>query len=143
LSASGGLVRLWRTGWREDGENGYLWGFFTDTERYFEYRKTRASTVPEEILGKDFGGVCTGDFYGGYNRLDLLQRCWAHLIRDAEVGAWVEALRGIYREAKEFSAASAGEAVLRAASRRVGAALRERPCGSPTRAVSAHPEAPR
>lgn len=105
------------TGWRQDGENGYLWGFFTDTERYFEYRKTRASTVPEEVLGKDFKGVCVCDFYGGYNKLDRLQRCWVHLLRDAkelaernadrpEVGAWVGALRGIYREAKEFAAES-------------------------------------
>jgi transposase len=105
------------TGWREDGENGYLWGFFTDTERYFEFRKTRASTVPEEILGEGFRGACTCDFYGGYNKLPLLQRCWVHLLRDAkelaerhadrpEVGAWVEAVREIYREAKDFAAES-------------------------------------
>jgi len=114
---SAGAVHGDETGWRQDGENGYLWGFFTDTERYFEYRKTRASTVPEEILGKDFGGVCTCDFYGGYNKLDFLQRCWVHLLRDAkelaerhadrpEVGVWVEALRAIYREAKDFRAES-------------------------------------
>jgi ribosomal protein L34E len=105
------------TGWREDGKNGYLWGFFTDTDRYFEYRKTRASLVPEEILGKGFRGVCTCDFYGGYNPLPRLQRCWVHLLRDVkelvarhperpEVGVWREAVRGLYQEAKEFSAES-------------------------------------
>ena len=105
------------TGWREDGENGYLWGFFTERERYFEYRKSRAGRVPEEILGKDFGGIVSCDFYGGYNKFDRLQRCWVHLLRDAktlaernadrpEVLAWVEALKTLYREAKDFSARS-------------------------------------
>ena len=99
------------TGWRENGQNGYLWGFFTPTDRYFEYRKSRAAAVPEEILGEDFGGVVTCDFYAGYNHTGVLQRCWAHLLRDAkelaemngdrpEVVGWVEALRGLYREAK-------------------------------------------
>ena len=102
------------TGWREDGQNGYLWGFFTPELRYYEYRDTRAGTVPEEVLGEDFGGVVTCDFYGGYNRLGVLQRCWVHLLRDAqelaernadrpEVGAWAEALGELYREAKAFS----------------------------------------
>jgi len=102
------------TGWREDGENGYLWGFFTEQERYFEYRKSRSAQVPKEILGEEFGGTVTCDFYAGYNKLGVLQRCWPHLLRDAkelaemnadgpEVGVWVEALRELYREAKEFS----------------------------------------
>lgn len=99
------------TGWRQDGENGYLWGFFTEQERYFEYRQSRASTVPEEILGESFGGVVTCDFYAGYNKLGRLQRCWPHLLRDAQelaevnadrpaVVAWVQALKGLYHEAK-------------------------------------------
>jgi transposase len=105
------------TSWRQDGVNGYLWGFFTDTERYFEFHQTRASTVPEEILGTDFKGVCTCDFYGGYNRLDVLQRCWVHLLRDVKdlaerqaqwpgMREWEQALRELYHEAKGFSAES-------------------------------------
>jgi hypothetical protein len=99
------------TGWRQDGENGYLWGFFTPTDRYFEYRKSRAAAVPGDILGEDFGGTITCDFYAAYNKLGLLQRCWPHLLRDAkevaqlngdrpEVVSWVEALRALYQEAK-------------------------------------------
>jgi transposase len=99
------------TGWRENGDNGYLWGFFTEKDRYFEYRKSRAGAVPEEILGENFSGVVTCDFYGGYNKVGVLQRCWFHLLKDAkelaelnadrpEVVAWVEALHALYREAK-------------------------------------------
>jgi len=99
------------TGWRENGCNGYLWGFFTEQERYFEYRKSRAAVVPEEVLGEDFGGVVTCDFYAGYNKLGVLQRCWFHLLKDArelaelnadrpEVVAWTEALQALYAEAK-------------------------------------------
>ena len=89
------------TGWRQNGDNGYLWGFFTAGERYFEYRKSRAALVPEEILGEDFGGTITCDFYAAYNKLGVLQRCWFHLLKDArelaeinadrpQVGEWVE-----------------------------------------------------
>ena len=107
------------TGWRENGENGYLWGFFTEPARYFEYRKSRAGAVSEEILGEDFGGVLTCDFYAGYNQVGVLQRCWPHLLRDAkelvelnadrpEVAIWTEALRALYREAKAVSIACQG-----------------------------------
>ena len=102
------------TGWRENGQNGYLWGFFTPELRYYEYRDTRAGSVPVEVLGEDFGGIVTCDFYVGYNRLGALQRCWPHLLRDAHalvesnpdrppVAAWAEALGELYREAKVFS----------------------------------------
>jgi hypothetical protein len=102
------------TGWRENGRNGYLWGFFTEQERYFEYRKSRAAAVPEEVLGEDFGGVVTCDFYAGYNKVGVLQRCWFHLLKDArelaelkadrpEVVAWTEALQALYEEAKAFT----------------------------------------
>jgi transposase len=101
------------TGWRQDGCNGYLWGFFTPTLRWFEYRDTRAGQVPQEVLGEEFGGTVTCDFYSGYNRLGVLQRCWVHLLRDAkelaqinpdrpEVAAWVEALAALYQQAKAF-----------------------------------------
>jgi hypothetical protein len=102
------------TGWRQDGDNGYLWGFFTPTLRWFEYRDSRGGQVPVEVLGEEFGGTVTCDFYSGYNRLGVLQRCWVHLLRDAqelaeinadrpEVAAWVEALAALYQQAKAFS----------------------------------------
>jgi hypothetical protein len=102
------------TGWREDGVNGYLWTFATPTARFFEYRHSRSGQVPEDILGENFGGTVTCDFYAGYNRLGVLQRCWAHLLGDAkelaelnsdrpEVRAWEQSLRALYREAKAFS----------------------------------------
>ena len=101
------------TGWREDGQNGYLWGFFTPTARYFLYRKSRSGDVPKEVLGEEFAGTVTCDFYAGYNKLGVLQRCWVHLLRDAkeltelnadrpEIVAWVEALQALYEEAKAF-----------------------------------------
>jgi len=104
------------TGWRQDGENGYLWGFFTAGARYFEYRKSRSAQVPKEILGEDFGGVVTCDFYAAYNWLGLLQRCWFHLLKDAkelaelnadrpEVVGWVESLQALYEQAKAVASA--------------------------------------
>jgi Transposase IS66 family/zinc-finger binding domain of transposase IS66 len=55
------------TGWREDGQNGYLWSFSTPKVRYYLYRKSRAGTVVEEVLGPEFDGVVVSDFYGAYN----------------------------------------------------------------------------
>jgi hypothetical protein len=99
------------TGWRQDGENGYLWTFATPTIRYFLYRKSRSGQVPKEVLGEEFGGTVACDFYAGYNKLGVLQRCWFHLLKDGkelaelnadrpETLAWVEALRTLYEEAK-------------------------------------------
>ncbi len=99
------------TGWRQDGENGYLWTFATPTIRYFLYRKSRSGQVPKEVLGEEFAGVVACDFYAGYNKLGVLQRCWFHLLKDAKelaelnadrpgVVAWVEALGALYEEAK-------------------------------------------
>jgi len=103
------------TGWREDGTNGSLWTFATPQIRYFVYDRSRAGAVPKEVLGTEFAGVVVSDFYAGYNKLEgVHQRCWVHLLRDLkevaelnadrpEVVAWVEALRQLYREAKDFS----------------------------------------
>ena len=106
------------TGWRQDGKNGWLWTFTTPTLRYFQYRDTRSGTVPEEVLGADFGGIVSCDCYVGYNRLLAeKQRCWAHLLRDLhelkeqqadqpEVLAWVEAIQGLYQQAQTGACAS-------------------------------------
>ena len=73
------------TGWRENGENGYVWFAGMPTgERYFEYHHSRAGAVINTLLGEDFSGVLGSDFYAGYNDTPggRHQRCWAHLLRD-------------------------------------------------------------
>jgi transposase len=106
------VVCVDETGWRQNGQNGWLWTFATPQVRYFQYRKTRGGIVAEEVLGKEFQGKTVCDFYAAYNRLlNEIQRCWAHLLRDLhvlkekqadcpEVIAWAEAVKRVYEEAK-------------------------------------------
>jgi transposase len=102
------------TGWREGGQNGYIWCFCTpDGERYYEYDKSRAGAVVKRILGSSFKGVLVTDFYAAYNDLPCEhQRCWVHLLRDVhdlkeehtdngEVLEWATRLRTLYDQAQD------------------------------------------
>jgi len=107
------------TGWREDGQNGYVWSFSTDKIRYFLYRKSRSATVVKEVLGEQFEGVVVSDFYGAYNaHLGLHQRCWVHLLRDIhelkekhkqdrQLRRWAQAVKAIYEGAKQYKGPNA------------------------------------
>ena len=103
------------THWREDGFNGWLWTFATPTLRYFKCDRSRARKVAEEVLGEDFRGVVSSDFYAAYNQLPGgKQRCWAHLLRDlhalkelhaeqAAVVAWADAVAAVHTRAAAFA----------------------------------------
>jgi transposase len=102
------------TGWRENGQSGYLWSFSTPTLCYFTYPKTRAGHVVTDVLGETYPGIVVSDFYAGYNtHFGLHQRCWVHLWRDVHelkqkfplpgVLAWAEDLRKIYDRARAFA----------------------------------------
>ena len=102
------------TGWREGGQNGYLWSFSNPTLCYFTYPKTRAGHVVTDVLGDSYKGSLVSDFYAGYNTyLGLHQRCWVHLLRAVHelcckfptpgVFAWAKKLRDIYDRAKAFT----------------------------------------
>jgi transposase len=103
------------TGWREEGENGYVWSFSTPSVRYFTYNKSRSGQVAKEVLSEEFEGVVVSDFYCGYNiLLGLHQRCWVHLFRDLDklvekhpedesVAEWAKKIRDIYWKARSFS----------------------------------------
>ena len=73
------VVHADETGWRQNGNNGYVWTFSTPTERYF-LRRGRGKAVVDEALGESFSGVLV--------RLPTTitmapkQRCWAHLLRN-------------------------------------------------------------
>jgi transposase len=102
------------TGWRQDGQNGYLWSFSTPRIRYFHYDKSRAGSVAQEVLGEQFGGITVSDFYGGYNSVGVVrQRCWVHFLRDLHalteahpdeeaVQEWAGQVRQVYDEACAF-----------------------------------------
>ena len=108
------VVHADETGWREDGNNGYVWTFSTPAQRYF-LRRGRGKAVVDEVLGEDFAGVLVSDFYAAYHHYDgPKQRCWAHLLRDIhdlrvlypEDGAlsqWADAVHRLYRQATAFA----------------------------------------
>ena len=50
------VVHADETGWRQNGNNGYVWTFSTPTERYF-LRRGRGKAVVDEALGESFSGV--------------------------------------------------------------------------------------
>lgn len=74
------------TGWRNDGSAGYVWLFSTPKTSLFEFRATRGSIVPKEIIGQaQLPGVLVVDRYAAYNSLPIaLQYCFAHLLREVE-----------------------------------------------------------
>lgn len=113
---TGSHVHMDETGWREDGDNGYVWASSTpDGLRAFEFHFSRAGAVPEAILD-GFTGTLVTDFYAGYNSTDgRHQRCWVHLLRDLrqlkadhatshrELLTWTDALVQTYRDGKALA----------------------------------------
>jgi len=71
------------TGWRTDGQNGYTWLFCTPHLSLFRFRKTRAASVAQDLLGSaPLPGHLIVDRYGVYNKSPCaLQYCYAHLLR--------------------------------------------------------------
>jgi hypothetical protein len=104
------------TGWREDGQNGYIWGVFTPTLRYYEYHHSRSGEVVKNLIGEQYQGVLGSDFYAGYNtHLGFHQRCWVHFLGDScdlkklypndeKLLAWAKQVRVIYDEAVAWAA---------------------------------------
>ena len=74
------------TRWRTDGMSGYCWLFATPGMSLYLFRRTRAASVVQEILGEErLAGVLVVDRYAAYNRVPCaLQYCYAHLLREVE-----------------------------------------------------------
>jgi transposase len=99
------------TGWREDGEHGYIWSVSTPSVRYYEYHHSRAGEVVKQLIGEDFEGVLGSDFYAGYNiHQGFHQRCWVHYLRavhelkkdfphDEALLSWAKGVKALYDEA--------------------------------------------
>lgn len=79
------IVYVDETGEKVDGKKHWLWVFTTKNQTLFAFRKSRGLKVIEEVLGKNFEGYVGCDGWRSYsNFTGRLQRCWAHLLREAE-----------------------------------------------------------
>lgn len=116
------VIHADETGWREDGQNGYVWAFVRDGAqalRYCAYHHSRGRYIPQGILGLHFAGHLVSDFYGAYNVIrGPHQRCWVHLLRDLHtlretyptqeaVQHWAQALSALYIQSQDWLAAHA------------------------------------
>lgn len=102
------------TGWRIDGDNGWLWSFSNDDISVYAIDPSRGQCVVEDILGEVFSGVLCSDFYGAYHKIDSRkQKCWAHILRDLkqlrkkepdnlEVGYFASRLKCFFDRGKEL-----------------------------------------
>lgn len=72
------------TGWKENGKRQWVWLFCNAFIAFFVISKSRACKVLEEVLGKNFLGALTSDFFSAYTKYasPKQQFCLAHLIRD-------------------------------------------------------------
>ena len=111
------VVHQDETGWRENGQNGYIWATVSDGSeavRYYEYSPSRSHQVALRLLGSHFRGILVSDFYAAYNLVPgLHQRCWTHLLRDLhalkeehaardDVIQWAQQVRQVYDDAKQW-----------------------------------------
>lgn len=108
------ILHVDETGWREAGQNGYVWSLSTpEGVRYYEYDHSRAGAVATRLIGKEYRGHLVTDFYAGYNHLPgPHQRCWVHLLRDlhelkerhgqdVRVRQWAVQVDAVYRLAQQ------------------------------------------
>lgn len=81
------------TGFHVDGKKWWLWTFTTDSDTLVVLRPSRGQTVVKEILGEDYNGIVVCDGWKAYPTLEnaTLQRCWSHLLREADEVADKEA----------------------------------------------------
>ena len=80
-----GVVYVDETSFRVDGKKHWIWAFTTETDTLIVVRKSRGKRVLEEVLGKGFKGVVVCDGWSSYRGFtDLIQRCWSHLLREAD-----------------------------------------------------------
>nr|WP_152422271.1 IS66 family transposase [Haloarcula californiae] len=98
------VVHIDETGVKRDGEQAWIWTFKTAQHTLYAVRESRGSDVPAEVLGEDFAGTVICDGWTAYPAFSTnLQRCWAHILREAEdAAAKQDEAIPIHRELKQL-----------------------------------------
>lgn len=79
------IVNADETSFKVAGIKQWLWTFTSTRATFYAISKSRGKKVLEEVLGKRFNGIIGCDGWRSYsNFTDKLQRCWAHLLREAD-----------------------------------------------------------
>jgi transposase len=77
------------TGAKENGKRRWIWLLRAGNFTVFHVDPSRGSIVLESLLGTDFSGTISCDFWGAYKKFErmtsaTLQLCWSHLIREVK-----------------------------------------------------------
>jgi len=79
------FVHADETGMRVEGKNYYLWVFTNGQTTVFTITKTRSQKTIKEILGENYSGIIICDGWNAYSTYtNKIQRCWAHILREAK-----------------------------------------------------------
>lgn len=101
------------TGMSLDGEQGWIWTFTSADATLYTVDFSRGSEVVERVLTPEFSGTMINDGWTAYPAFtDSFQRCWAHILREAEFVAEAhpeaeeiaDRLYDLYDELKTFLA---------------------------------------
>lgn len=98
------VVHIDETGVKRNGEQAWIWTFRTDKHTLYAVRESRGHDVPAEVLGEDFAGTVVCDGWTAYPAFSSnLQRCWAHILREAEdVASDYDVAEPMYRSLKQM-----------------------------------------
>ena len=106
-------VHIDETGIHVDGKKYWLWSFRSaENDILVVIIDSRGRDVVKETMGEDFHGPVIVDGWKAYSYLTIIQRCWAHLIR--EVDAFIslekgkelsEEIHSIFRDLKTWISA--------------------------------------
>ena len=83
------VVNVDETSAKRNGVPGWLWGFFSVTLALFIFNSKRGGEIVNNTLGKRFKGILGCDGWSTYAVFSetfgvLLQRCWAHALREVK-----------------------------------------------------------
>ena len=67
-----------------NGNLRWLWVFVSSVSILYLAGKSRGRKVIEEVLGVDFAGSLGCDGWKPYTFIKILQRCWAHVLRESK-----------------------------------------------------------
>jgi transposase len=77
------VVCVDETGWKQAGEQRFLWGAFSDKAAALRVAASRHREGAEELLGST-AAIVSSDRWWAYDHLEAARRqvCWSHLLRD-------------------------------------------------------------